>query len=81
VIYQNADSKRLALELGLEDEVNKILGLAVALGTGDAAAQNRLSKELATKQKPKKGKMMNPKQLLAYVAKKVSSLMPSSKPA
>ncbi|MEM7238123.1 MAG: hypothetical protein AAF501_09915, partial [Pseudomonadota bacterium] len=35
VIYQNADSKRLALELGLEDEVNKILGLAVALGTGD----------------------------------------------
>lgn len=81
VIYQNADPKRLALELGLENEVNTILGLAVAVGTGDTAAQNRLSRELAPKQKPKKGKMLNPKQLLAYVARKISGVMPSAKPA
>ncbi|MFK7945683.1 MAG: hypothetical protein AB8B85_22625 [Paracoccaceae bacterium] len=75
-----AEAKKAAADLELEREVDEFLGLAVAVGTGDANTSKRLSQSLSKKHKPKKGKGMNPSQMIEFVKKKFGRHYKASKP-
>ena len=73
-LCRNIDARKIANDLELQADKEKIIGLAVAVGTGNEPLARRFSQDLAKSHRPKRGKAYQAKDLPAVFRKRLDKV-------